>query len=64
MTERRKTYIYVVKFTEKKSKRNKDDNIYKLRSSKILNDPGEKITLEQCHTINIKLDKIGKSRSL
>ena len=38
----------------------KEEKIKKKRSSKIMNGYREKITIEQCHTINIKLDKIGK----
>ena len=30
---------------------------------KLLMDIGKKFTTEQCHTINIKLDEIGKSRN-
>ena len=64
-SDREKEDIHICgEIYRKKSKRNKDDNIHKLRSSKIMNDIGKKITLELCHTIIIKLDKIGKSRSL
>ena len=44
--------------------RNKDDNIHKKKSKKIMNGHQEKITIKQCHTININFGKIGKSSKL
>ena len=43
---------------------NKDDNIHKKRSSKIMIVFQEKNTVKQCHIISINIGKIGKSSHL
>ena len=43
---------------------NKNDNIHKQRSSKIIKNFGKNFTLKQCHIIIIRLEKIEKSQSL